>query len=345
MNTKRFLDFGLKLFFSGLLFTVISCTKEGPPGKPGLDGKDGKDGAESCTQCHNANEQLRMLQGQYANSGHARGLTITYNSAACAQCHTSMGFRNFLTNASPQQIDNPTPINCRTCHPIHESFTGSDYNLRTTSGVNLLVGNATYNYGNSNICANCHQARPINPYPVPGGPNITITNQFYGPHYGPQANMFMGKGPVEIAGSMPYQNSPHSTIVGNSCITCHMSTAIGLNAGGHQMKAYYTNSFNQTVYNYAGCNNAACHTDVQALDQIRAQNRAEISALLDQLHDKLLQRGLINADGYVPVPKTMSQTEAAAVLNYKFVKYDGSKGFHNYLYTKALLLNTLQSLL
>lgn len=332
------------LFFLMLGFAATSCTKEGPPGKPGLDGKDGKDGAETCSQCHNSDEQIRMLQAQYGNSGHARGLTITYNSAACAKCHTSMGFRNFLANGSTTQIDNPTPINCRTCHPIHESFSGSDYQLRTTAGVALTVGNANYNYGNSNICANCHQARAINPYPTHGSDTILITNQFYGPHYGPQANMFMGKGPVQLPGSMSYQNSPHSSIVGNGCVTCHMSTAIGLRAGGHQMRAYYVNDFGQSVYNYSSCNNAACHPDVSTLDQIRAQNRAEIIALLDQLKNKLVSRGLLNQSGYVPVPKSMTQTEAAAVLNYKFVYHDGSRGFHNYLYTKALLINTLEQL-
>ncbi len=333
----------LIIFLFGSIM-ISSCTKEGPEGKPGLDGIDGKDGAESCSGCHNLSELLTSKIAQYSKSKHASGINVTQNSATCSRCHTSMGFRNFIKDGTTAIVDNPTPINCRTCHPIHESYTVNDYALRTKEAVALSVGEANYSYNNSNLCANCHQARPISPYPVSGGANITITNARYGPHYGPQANMLSGRGPFQIPGTQPYLNSAHTTAVTNGCVTCHMSTATGIWAGGHQMNVKYTNTAGATAYQYTGCGASGCHSNVTAITTVLAQNRTEIQGLISQLKTRLLQKGLLNDQDLIPVPRTMTQMEAAAVMNYRFIAYDGSSGAHNYRLTRALLLNTLASL-
>lgn len=334
---------GIAAFFLGNLF-LASCTKEGPEGKPGLDGIDGKDGAESCGLCHNMSEFLTAKISQYNNSVHAAGKNINQTGASCAQCHTSMGFRNFLADGSTPAITNPTPINCRTCHPIHESYSLDDYSLRTNTAVNLIVGNAQYNYGNSNLCANCHQARSVSPYPVEGGANVTITNARYGPHYGPQSNMLAGKGPYPIPGSMPYLNSAHTNLVTDGCVTCHMSPATANWAGGHQMNVAYTTPAGASAYQYTGCLASGCHTTTAEVTALINPNRTEIAGLITTLKEKLQDKGLLNAQELVPTPKTMTQMEAAAIMNYKFVYGDHSYGAHNYRFTKALLVNTIESL-
>lgn len=332
------------MFVFGNLF-ITSCTKEGPEGKPGLDGIDGKDGAESCSACHNMSEFLKAKIDQYSHSIHASGNNVNQTGASCAQCHTSMGFRNFIAGQPAATITNATPINCRTCHPIHETYTTEDYSLRTSSQVALTVGSANYNYGNSNLCANCHQARAVTPYPVLGGPDLSITNARYGPHYGPQSNMLAGKGPLAIPGSEPYVNSYHTAGVTDGCITCHMSPATGNRAGGHQMNVKYTTAAGATAYQYTGCLSSGCHTSTLAVLTSRiAANRAEISGLLTNLKVRLQEKGLLDAGELVPVPKTMTPIEAGAVMNYKFIYGDHSYGAHNYLYTKALLVNTLEAL-
>jgi hypothetical protein len=325
-------------------FFMAGCTKEGPEGKPGLDGIDGQDGALSCIACHNMSEFLKARIDQYSHSVHAKGANANQVGENCSMCHTSMGFRNFIADGHPGIINNPTSINCRTCHPIHESYTSNDFNLRTTDAVSLMVGNATYDYGASNLCVNCHQGRPVNPYPVPGQPDITITNARYGPHYGPQANMFSGNGPVTIAGSMEYVNSAHTKLITDGCITCHMSPATGIVAGGHQMNVKYTTPSGSTAYQYTGCLASGCHSTVAAVTALIDPNRAEIKTLLAQLKGRLQEKDLLNASEMVPVPKTMTQLEAAAIINYKFIYGDHSYGAHNYPLTKALLVNTLESL-
>lgn len=334
----------ISALFAMLIMFSASCTKIGPEGKPGLDGIDGQDGAQSCVTCHNASEFLKARVDQYSYSGHATAANTDRVAGDCSMCHTSMGFRNFLANGAPGTITNPTPINCRTCHPIHESFSSDDFNLRTTSSVTLAVDGSAYNYGSSNLCANCHQGRAVSPYPVLGGDDVTITNARYGPHYGPQANMLTGTGPVKIPGSMQYANSAHSTLVTQGCITCHMSPATGVRAGGHQMNVKYTTASGATAYQYTGCLASGCHATAAEVTSLINPKRTEIQDLLAQLKTRLQEKELLNASEQVPVPKTMSQLQAAAILNYKFIYGDHSYGAHNYPFTKALLVNTLESL-
>lgn len=318
---------------------ITGCTKEGPPGPPGLDGKDA---AENCMACHNFSDFIVGKFTQYAHSIHASGNNISRNGDNCAHCHTGQGFRAFIADGVMQQVDNPTAINCRTCHPIHETYTVDDYAVRAISPVNLIVSNAVYDYGNSNICANCHQGRAVSPYPVAGGDEITITNARYGPHYGPQSNMIVGEGPYKVSGSMAYENSAHSNLISDGCITCHMAPAIGYDAGGHQMNLSFEMASGQTGYNLNGCTD--CHTNSANLSALLAENREEIKALTYELRDKLIEKGLLNQAELVPTPITVSPDEAGAIMNYKFVYGDNSYGAHNYLFTKALLVNTLESL-
>ncbi len=325
------------IVFTLSLFTS-SCTKEGPPGPPGLDGADA---TESCMTCHNFSEFIVSKISQHANSIHASGNNINRSGEGCSHCHTSQGFRTYLEDGSFADIHNPNAINCRTCHQIHESYTAADYALRTNLGVDLVLDGTNYDYGNSNLCANCHQARTVNPYPEFGGEDVTITNARYGPHYGPQANMFTGSGAYEIPGSLEYQNSAHTSVITDGCITCHMSDPTGNTTGGHQMGLRYE-SFGSLAFNYNGC--TVCHEDVNALTANRSEIGEEIIDLQNELRDKLIAKGLLNVSEMVPSPLTMTQSEAGAIMNYKYVYGDGSYGMHNYLYTKALLLNTIESL-
>jgi len=319
---------------------ISGCTKEGPVGPQGADGQDA---SESCTSCHNFSEFLLEKINQHNNSVHASGNNINRSGDGCAICHTSQGFTKFLADGTTGAVQNPNPINCRTCHPIHESYDAAkDFNVRTAAAVTMTVGGGSYDFGNSNLCANCHQARAITPYPVAGGDNITITNARYGPHYSPQSNVLIGNGPFEIPGALQYTNSPHGQIE-DGCITCHMgNTANGLAAGGHQMNVTYTGSNGNEAWNYSGC--TECHPSATDLATLRAQHREEIKTLQYALRDKLIEKGLLNASELVPVPKTVTPNEAGAIMNYKFAYGDHSYGAHNYPYMKALLTNSIAAL-
>lgn len=332
------------LLFSASFFLLLgsmvisSCTKEGPEGPPGMDGEDA---STTCMTCHDFSDMIIAKIGQYERSLHASGNNINRSNEGCSQCHTSQGFRTFLADGSLSNVHEPAAINCRTCHPIHETYTTDDYKLRTNDAVTLAVGGATYDHGNSNLCVHCHQSRPINPMPSPGGPEINVTNARIGPHYGPQSNIFLGKGAFEIPGSLPYENSYHTNILNDGCVTCHMSPPVGYLAGGHQMNVKYGTA----SYNYSGCTTSGCHESAANLTVRMNNNREEISLLTQELKDILISKELLNAsNSLIPTPKTMTSNELGAIINYRFVYYDQSYGAHNFKYVKALLTNTLESL-
>lgn len=335
----------LSLLLVAVTTIFTACTKEGPQGLPGLDGEDGVDGAQTCSACHNVSEMLKAKIAQYENSVHATGANTNRSDVDCARCHTSMGFRNFIADSSMAAIVDATPINCRTCHPIHESYTIDDFVLRTTDSITLMVGDVTYDYGKSNLCVNCHQARPMTPYPdLNSKDSVTITSGYFGPHHATQANMFMAVGPVKIPGSIPYLNSAHTRMVDGGCVTCHMSPATGVLAGGHQMGVKYTDGHGSTAYQYTGCIATDCHGTTTEINGLINPNRIEIEELTEELRLKLIEKGLLNNSDRVPAPITVSQKQASAIVNYKFVEGDQSTGAHNYRFIKALLTNSIEAI-
>lgn len=326
---------------------VSSCTKEGPAGMAGSAGKDGIDGEDAtatCVKCHDFSDDLLTKNFQYGNSLHASGANLNHNTEGCAQCHTSQGFRMMIDSGVIAAAPTPAPINCRTCHKIHETYTPADYALRTMAPVTMIMGGpaATYDYSTSNLCANCHQGRKVTPFPVLGGEPVTLTaaNARFGPHHATQANMLMGKGAYEIPGSLPYSNSAHTNVVTKGCVTCHMSgNPNGIVAGGHQMALSSTGT---TLL--SGCTVSGCHTDAAAIKSIFTENRNEIIGLYAQLEQQIKDLGWINSSTGLVVPGTYTQDQLGIILNTKFVEADYSNGTHNYRYTRALLKNSLEAL-
>lgn len=313
---------------------------KGDPGDPGAAGTAG------CITCHNMSTELVARVAQWEVSTHNVGGHFDRNATGCAMCHTSEGFREFIqTGTVAAAIPNASGIGCRTCHNIHVTYDKtSDYSLATVAPVTFTaayMGGKTYNFGRSNLCATCHQPRAVTPFPTVGGGEVTITSSRYGPHYGPQSALLMGVGGYEVPGSIAYSNSPHTTMVTEGCITCHMSTPVGRNSGGHTFRNYYDNEGTITV-NVTGC--TSCHTGAKNFDINGAQT--EIAALSAQLEQMLIDADILIDDGshMNKTPLTLSANKAGALYNYKFVSYgDGSMGVHNPKYAKALLQNSIEN--
>jgi hypothetical protein len=345
---KTFKLIVLSLFAIASL-ALTSCTKEGPPGKDGKDGEpgiDGNDGVATCIQCHDNSQTIFAKTMQWEASGHAMGGTFAQNAPNCASCHTSQGFLERMaagTTTTAEAINNPNPVNCYTCHEIHETYTPADWALTHADVVDYwhtAGSSASPDFGSGNLCANCHQARVSTPWPEPGTTEeYSVTNFRYGPHYSPVANMIGGFGGYEIAGTLDYTNSPHS-FVENGCVTCHMAPAIGNVSGGHQM-----------AWNVNGC--VECHSSgIQAeLDILQA----EFAGYMATLNQLLSDMGIITEDGYLmgndginrasaTNPANLTADELGAFYNYKFVYGDNSGGVHNYKYARALLLNTINAI-
>jgi len=168
----------------------------------------------------------------------------------------------------------PGPISCFTCHSaLHTTYTDEDWlPLTSTAAVPMSMygGSKTINFAktSSNLCAKCHQPRPVTKSSTSSDGNIidyavlvsspsanfTQLTPGYrtGVHYGAQGAMAAGIGGIEFGTG--YTQSAH--VANASCAMCHMAKPTGL-AGGHSFNAY--DSYG-AADNFNGCNISGCHT-------------------------------------------------------------------------------------
>lgn len=316
----------------------------GPQGPAGSVGPAGQDVNENCTQCHNEKTDLFARQVQYQASGHYVNGNFERSTTDCAPCHTNEGFLEVLATGAEttaKDIENPSPPNCRTCHQIHTTYTDADFALTTTAPVALRAAvGTTVNFGKGNLCASCHQGRPLDVVPAIGGPNVTIASSRYGMHHSPVAEVLGGKGLFAFSGPATVPGGAH--IHGGSsvgCATCHMATAFGAQAGGHTFNMSY-DYHGATVDNVAGCMTSGCHSSVT--DFSKGGVQADVKAKLDELAGLLRTKGIMAAAPSVSsVSGSFPGSVAAAFVNWQVINEDKSLGIHNPDYVLAILTNTI----
>jgi hypothetical protein len=315
----------------------------GEPGQPGAPGPPGATALNTCAQCHHESAELVAIERQFKNSMHWIS-DVFERDGACTECHTHQGFITNVVNGEPlpARFDNPAPINCRTCHEIHTTFTDDDYALTAPGAVTLKVGLGTYNFGAAgNLCVNCHQARPISPMPTLGGNPVTLSGSRafgYGPHYGPVGNIAAQSGLFHFPGNTTFP-AANQNAHGFECSTCHMVPALGDKAGGHVFKL--TSGTTQLVRACTQCHSGATSFDVGGFQtQIRAQ--------MTTLRNLLIAEGILdpNRSPYrdYAFAGTHPADVAAAFINYKMIDEDGSLGLHNPAYVVAVLENTIAAM-
>ena len=380
------------MYVIGLAVLLASCVKEGPQGPAGptgtagiaaVNGKDGANGADgkngtngtngtaTCSKCHGKDARLYSAQLQYNESKHATGETYGgENKADCSGCHNNEGFNSRMATNSFQSststgFSNATPVSCYTCHSIHTAFDSTDLKLKGTGPITAIIDSSlTINKGNSNLCINCHQSRVLNVTNITKGQavaklknavatdTISITSSRFGPHHGPQGNLYAGQGlsgAFEIAGSATYSNGAHGSA---SCIKCHMADSkTGVQAGGHSMNVSYFASSTATTktLNTNGC--TSCHADATVLTTLIKTSSTELNGLMSQLKTILGQKkwiDTVSVTGYnvniiatTAKPLKVKAVQAQVIFNYKFLAEDLSTGMHNPAYAKALLKNSI----
>ncbi|MBK9291833.1 MAG: hypothetical protein IPM52_09440 [Bacteroidetes bacterium] len=345
---KQIFKLGMMLLAGAMAFAA--CTKEGPMGLPGKDGKDGRDGRDGqdgtagCIQCHDNSQVNFAVTAQWERSVHATGGLFVRNTNTCAGCHTSQGFREIIQTGqgnTAATINNPVPPNCYTCHNIHTTYTPADWALSTTANVTFRIKpDQSHDFGKGNLCATCHQPRLPSPMPTLGGPDVNITAATWGPHYGTAAAIVAGKGGFEFGEG--YSNSAHVNMISQSCVACHLTTASGVDGGGHMMNLGYTTSTGAHAVITTSC--TSCHSDAAALNTLINTKKDELAALKNQLRDRLIQIGMLNASTERVVPGTWSSAQAGAFINYKLVSNDNGAAVHNFPYAKKLLENSIAAI-
>ncbi len=339
----------------------------GPAGVAGPAGPAGVDQNETCTACHDDDIRIVVRQLQWEMSKHGSGENVNRaTSTTCGICHGHEGFAErvesgFTITAATASTDNPTPINCRTCHQIHTTYTEADFNRVTADPVTMILDDEVIDLGPGNLCAQCHQPRPRDPFPVIDG-SVTdpfeITSEHWGPHHSVQGGLLAGTGGVEFTGTKNYGVHTHGNQATNpdACITCHMAPALGIEAGGHTFAVRYVPEGEAGPEpeegNEEGCETSGCHdsglltspaTDLLLFDH--RDLRTYVQTLLEALETELATIGIYDAVAEHPVEDFMgSQVQAAALWNFLYIMEDHSLGVHNPTYAQALLINTLEAL-
>jgi hypothetical protein len=258
----------------------------------------------------------KMYQWEASVHGTGEAFLEEYNRADCAGCHSGGAFSAMVAaGLTPPTLGvadtTPSPQDCRACHQVHTTYTDDDWALETTAPVALYASGQSFDGGEGNLCANCHQARRIITAAAEG---VIATNSRFGPHHGPQSDMLLG---VSGAGAVEGSPSAHYSMVENTCVTCHMGD--GAN-----------HTFEPEI---AAC--VACHADAKDFDINGVQT--EVADLLDQLQAALTTAGLLNETGGI-VSGDFPEAQANALWNYAYIKIeDKSMGVHNAKYVKALL--------
>ena len=332
---------------SGLIF--IGCTKEGPQGPAGPNGTNGKDANATCTNCHNFGDTVIVKIFQYDASKHASASTIIEAArSGCSGCHSHEGFLEKLQTGSTvtQAYNDAAPINCRTCHLIHNTYSPTDWALRdiepvhpyidTTSSIDLTVTIPGGTDGTSNLCGKCHQARLASPWITnpKGTDSVGVTSTRWGPHHGPQFLMLAGKGAFEM-GASAFASTNHKGNV--SCRNCHMGPAQGEAVGGHTL----TLSSTETGDNVAVCR--PCHTAIGTTFDLNGA-QTTIEGKYQQLKVLLAQKKVLDTNTMLlkgPMsatkPKKFTQIQLAVYWNFCLVDADRSMGVHNFAYIRDML--------
>ena len=249
-------------------------------------------------------------------------------SASCAGCHSGGAFSAMVAaGLTPDAVEewdlNPTRQDCRACHQIHVSYTTEDWALETADPVTLYAfEDVTFDGGEGNLCANCHQPRRQIAEPDADG-NIEVDSTHWGPHHGPQSAMLLG---LSGAGEVEGTPSPHYSMVENTCAPCHLGAGVG------------RHTFEPDVFY---CN--MCHTGMESFDDTGLQT--EVEEGLAELADLLVSKGMLEEESDEPVVGVYPAAEAQALWNYILIKHeDSSLGVHNPAYTRALLEASLAAL-
>lgn len=358
MKTNKFFQL-LTLALCAVAFAFVTGCEgpagaDGAMGPNGTNGTNGEDGElvldESCKVCHSETTLVLNAKNQeFDASAHSKGTYWDHDAdmasyyGECAACHNNEGFlarADYTTMAPIYKFKGAkTQISCYTCHNIHTVYDATDWGLTFTDQVDsTLLGYTSpgiasvefADYGNSNMCLQCHQSRDAGNVPADTATvDVAITSGRWGPHHGPQGQILQASGGVNI-GSLAYPavDAGHAGIE-NACINCHMYE------GSHLLEV-----------NLASC--TPCHTEADA--------KSKMAVLKSDVEDDMLALGALLASQGVMVadldddgntvyavvsPNTITAVQAQAMWNYKMVLEDKSHGVHNPAYVKTLLENSI----
>ncbi len=328
-------------------------------------------GAKSCGSCHASDAIEQRVAG---NVGHG--------TAPSGPLNLDQGQINYKDGSKYSEITyagqtTVAMVGCNTCHAAVENdphLTGDDYVtgsfplrvpvgaddqavIERSSAAGVSDGTEVGKYGAGNACMWCHKSRKDVVNYIPASPPTNVSSTNWGPHEGPQTDVYSGKGGYQYA-SKTYTNSAHQNFTGtgssgNGCVRCHMPPVAENN--GMPNHSFYPQTSVCT-----GCHGPVDDFDVNAgqsntkvrlkalrtkLNQLSMLTRDGVNILTQaQLDDsdfeldKAMPASVVSANGALP-PDT-----AGALYNYFVLARGSALSVHNPKYTAQLIFDSLYAL-
>lgn len=320
-----------------------------------------------CAVCHDSGTK-HIFPEQFSSSMHAVAVDESGpGREGCVRCHTGAGFSQYTRNiptTDPYFDVSYSAITCAGCHNPHDAtnyrqLRKVDAKLMTTGGQFVTVDKT--NLGAGAICLNCHQSRTE----AGAGVAAATLNSRFGPHHGPQGDLFIGNNMLELGG-VKLLNTNHKGYTKDGCVTCHMfgsSTIADANGniipvGGHSFRVVTPDGKN----NMAVC--SQCHggtfssfadaklfingfgdwDEDKTVEGLQDEVKGMIKVIMEKVKT-MVTNPVINAETGFPTPATSwSPAVRSAYWNAITAWEDKSNGLHNPKYIVTALKGAMKSL-
>ena len=321
-------------------------------------------GASACGNCHATDALEHRVAGDVGTQADG-GVSNVKNGHLEYRVPTS-GALAESTYAGTAKV---ASVTCMTCHQVtnetdpHRTglpYAAGSFPLRVAAGADDQVyiekspsteavsGSPAGKRGTANTCIACHKSRKdVTNYITP---SVRLTSSRWGPHEGPQSDVFSGAGGYHFAG-MTYGTSTHEQKL--TCVDCHMPNSPNNGeAANHsfyaQISACKTCHSDATKFDIAGGQSqvkAGMFELQKALNDAGYLTRAgaapygplQGAELTDGLFKSDLARPDGGQDGGVP---TLTADQAGALYNYFILARGGALGVHNPKYVRQLIVDS-----
>lgn len=297
----------------------------------------------ACGNCHAIDALQQRATGNVLYSGDAGPPNVLYGQMEYANGGGKLAESTYAGAAKV------AAVYCTTCHAVTDANDPHKTGLPWTAGsfpfqVPVDGGDSTYiekspsdaavtgqsigQLAEANTCIWCHRSRKDVTNYITSSNNVSA---YWGPHEGPQADVYSAKGGYHYA-NKTYGTSTHQSKL--TCTDCHMPP-VASNQGVPNHSFYAQISV---------CQN--CHADAGSFDVIGGETA--VKSALTQVQTALLGKGWItNPNGPVGANTWATDTptstsgltadQAGALYNYMLVARGGAFGVHNPVYAKELL--------
>jgi hypothetical protein len=311
----------------------------------------------ACGNCHADDALEQRLAG---NVGAPNGGAVLSPELGQLQYRGTSGSLSDSTYLGASTV---AAVACSTCHDTSAAndphLTGKDWKpdsfpfrvptgdqdqalLEKSPDTSAVTGSPAGKMGTANTCVWCHKSRKDVTNYI--GASNTITSIHWGPHEGPQADVFSAAGGYQYAGKT-YGTATHQQSL--TCVDCHMpDVADNLGVADH--------SFEPQLSVCTNCHAGATSFDVNGGETLIQNAMTEFQAALNAaglltrsaaspyatLQPTELTDHQFQLDQPRPGGPVLTADQAGALYNYILIARGGGSGVHNPKYTQQLLYDS-----